>query len=137
MNSSTRVDEGEALWSSRSQRPLYEVKAGLFKGLAHPVRVRILEVLAHGDDVPVAQLLSETGLEASHLSQHLAVLKRHRLVASERRASQVYYRLAFAEVADLLAVARALLTEVLDAARTELAEADGLPALPAADATRS
>ena len=127
MNSSTRVDEGEALWSSRSQRPLYEVKAGLFKGLAHPVRVRILEVLAHGDDVPVAQLLSETGLEAS----------RHRLVASERRASQVYYRLAFAEVADLLAVARALLTEVLDAARTELAEADGLPALPAADATRS
>ena len=76
-------------------------------------------------------------MEASHLSQHLAVLKRHRLVASERRASQVYYRLAFAEVADLLAVARALLTEVLDAARTERAEADGLPALPAADATRS
>ena len=25
--------------------PLYEVKAGLFKGLAHPIRIRVLEVL--------------------------------------------------------------------------------------------
>ena len=50
----------------------------------------------------------ETGLEASHLSQHLAVLRRHRLVDFERRASHVYYRLAFPDVAELLAVARRL-----------------------------
>jgi len=130
MNSSIRDDERAALWSSRTQRPLYEVKAGLFKGLAHPVRVRILEVLAGADEVSVSELLAETGLEASHLSQHLGVLKRHRLVASERRASQAYYRLAFPEVADLLAVARALLTEGLMAARDDLSEAGALPALP-------
>src|SRR6478735_1565335 len=76
------------------QRPLYEVKANLFKGLAHPLRIRILELLAAADEVSVADLQSETGLEASHLSQHLAVLRRHRLVESERRASHVYYRLA-------------------------------------------
>ena len=29
-----------------ASRPLYEVKANLFKGLAHPVRVRVLEILA-------------------------------------------------------------------------------------------
>ena len=28
------------------QRPLYEVKANLFKGLAHPFRIRILELLS-------------------------------------------------------------------------------------------
>ena len=28
---------------SRRERPLYEVKAGLFKGLAHPLRIRLLE----------------------------------------------------------------------------------------------
>jgi DNA-binding transcriptional ArsR family regulator len=69
-------------------RPLYEVKANLFKGLAHPVRVRVLEVLAaaqaRGETVSVADLIADTGLEASHLSQHLAVLRRHQLVAGER-----------------------------------------------------
>src|SRR6478609_10481501 len=99
------------------QRPLYEVKANLFKGLAHPFRIRILELLAAAPEVSVADLQAETGLEASHLSQHLAVLWRHGLVASERRASHVYYRLADPRVADLLAVARALLLTVLETDR--------------------
>ena len=89
---------------SSEQRPLYEVKAGLFKGLSHPLRIRILELLADGGEHTVAYL------EASHLSQHLSVLRRHRLVTSERRGSNVYYRLAGCEVAELLAVARRLLT---------------------------
>ena len=56
---------------SGGSRPLYEVKANLFKGLAHPVRVRVLEVLAAAADVSVADLLADTGMEASNLSQHL------------------------------------------------------------------
>ena len=28
------------------ERPLYEIKANLFKGLAHPYRIRVLEILA-------------------------------------------------------------------------------------------
>lgn len=106
---------------SRSERPLYEIKAGLFKGLAHPLRIRLLELLADGADHSVAELQQGTTLEASHLSQHLAVLRRHRLVVSDRRASHVYYRLADPEVAELLAVARRLLTTVLstDADRFE------------------
>lgn len=115
---------------TRQQQPLYEVKAGLFKGLSHPLRIRILELLAAADEVAVADLQAETALEASHLSQHLAVLRRHRLVASERRASHVYYRLADDKVAELLAVARALLLDVLASDRDLLAEAGSLPALP-------
>ena len=80
-------------------RPLYEVKAGLFKGLAHPIRIRILEVLSASPEASVSELLDDTGLEASHVSQHLAVLRRNRLVVSERRGSLVYYRLAYPEVA--------------------------------------
>ena len=90
-------------------RPLYQVKADMFKGLAHPVRVRVLELLAGADEVPVTTLMAETGLEPSHLSQHLGVLRRHRLVVSERRASYVYYRLAHPEVAEFLQSARRLL----------------------------
>ena len=115
---------------SRTQRPLYEIKAGLFKGLAHPFRIRILELLSAAPEVSVAELQAQTELEASHLSQHLAVLRRHRLVESERRASHVYYRLADARVADLLAVARELLLGVLAAEGDLLAEAIALPVLP-------
>ena len=112
---------------SNEYRPLYEVKANLFKGLAHPVRVRVLEVLASTDTVSVADLLADTGLEASHLSQHLSVLRRHNLVVAERRASQVFYRLAYPQVAYLLNVSRALLVEILEQTQQQLASTVNLP----------
>lgn len=115
---------------TQSQRPLYEVKANLFKGLSHPVRVRVLELLSAAPEVSVADLLADTDMEASHLSQHLAVLRRHHLVEAERRGSLVYYRLAYPEVADLLRVARTLLAEVLQTTQDQLARTAELPELP-------
>ena len=112
-----------------SERPLYEIKANLFKGLAHPYRIRVLEILSGADEVPVSDILTDTGLEASHLSQHLAVLRRHQLVASERRASIVYYRLSSPAVADLLRVSRELLVDVLQHAGSQLASIDELPSI--------
>ena len=115
---------------SSRQRPLYEVKANLFKGLAHPLRIRILELLAAAPEVSVADLQHETELEASHLSQHLAVLRRYRLVLSERRGSHVHYRLADPRTAELLSVARALLLSILAEDGSRLDEARELPAVP-------
>lgn len=115
---------------SDPNRPLYEIKAGLFKGLAHPIRIRILEVLSSTPEATVTELLNVVGLEPSHVSQHLAVLRRNRLVVSERRGSLVHYRLAYPQVADLLRVARALLGEVLETTQQQLAEREGLPQLP-------
>jgi DNA-binding transcriptional ArsR family regulator len=85
------------------------------------VRVRVLEVLASADTVSVADLLADTGLEASHLSQHLSVLRLHNLVVAERRGSQVFYRLAYPRVTDLLSVSRALLIEILNHTQQQLA----------------
>jgi DNA-binding transcriptional ArsR family regulator len=121
---------------SDANRPLYEVKANLFKGLAHPLRVRVLEVLAaSAGETPVSELLEETGLEASHLSQHLAVLRNYGLVTAERRGNQVRYRLAYPQVADLLRVARALLAEILQTTERQLVEQSALPALAPATPT--
>ncbi|MEV4776807.1 ArsR/SmtB family transcription factor [Microbacterium sp. LWH12-1.2] len=110
-----------------AQRPLYEVKANLFKGLSHPVRVRVLEVLSSQPETSVADLLADTGLEASHLSQHLSVLRKHHLVSAERRGSLVFYRVAHPQVVDLLGAARALLTEVLYSTQQQLVSAASLP----------
>ena len=118
---------------TQSQRPLYEVKANLFKGLAHPFRIRLLELLSDSPELTVSALQAETELEPSHLSQHLSVLRRHHLVVSERRGSHVFYRLADPRIRELLAVARALLLTMLSEDRDRLSEAEGLPAIPGAD----
>lgn len=94
--------------------PLYEVKANLFKGLAHPLRIRVLELLCSDQELSVAQLLKQMDLEASHLSQHLSVLRKHQLVASQRRGTTVYYRIAHPQVRELLLAARGFLTSVLE-----------------------
>ncbi|MBG6226493.1 ArsR family transcriptional regulator [Arthrobacter sp. CAN_A2] len=114
-------DQGPDTQDSADFRaPLYEVKANLFKGLAHPLRIRVLELLSAAAEVSVSDMLLATGLEASHLSQHLSVLRRYHLVTSERRGLQQFYRLATPQVAELLAVARGLLGEVLHATKENL-----------------
>ncbi|GGC84178.1 transcriptional regulator [Tersicoccus solisilvae] len=113
---------------SNSRRPLYEVKANLFKGLAHPVRVRVLEILSAADQpVAVSDFLADMNLEASLLSQHLGVLRRHNLVVADRQGSQVFYRLAYPAVADLLAVAKGLLIDILEHTQEQLQSTVALP----------
>src|SRR4051812_27092214 len=104
MDSSFHQAPGVTALLSSAQAPLYEIKANLFKGLAHPARIRILELLAAApqETAAVSYLLAETGLEASHLSQHLATLRRHRVVTSVRTANAVTYQLAHPGVSQLL-----------------------------------
>ncbi|MYS87858.1 ArsR/SmtB family transcription factor [Embleya scabrispora] len=93
--------------------PLYELKAEFFKTLGHPARIRVLELLSQRE-YAVSEMLPEVGIEASRLSQQLAVLRRANLVAvSRREGSTVYYTLTSPQVADLLAVARRILTGLL------------------------
>ncbi len=96
-------------------QPLYEIKADLFRGLAHPLRVRILEIVTAEQEVPVSAIIEDTGLKPSNLSQHLAVLRRYGLLVSERRGSQVYCRAADPGVGELLVAARVVLSRTLDA----------------------
>lgn len=114
-----------------NQRPLYEIKANLFKGLAHPYRIRILEILSTEREASVGTMLADTGLTPSHLSSHLAVLRRYGLVVSDRRASEVFYRLAYPQVAELLQVARTLLGLLVEQSRD--ASIDSLPTLTTSD----
>jgi DNA-binding transcriptional ArsR family regulator len=92
--------------------PLYELKGEFFKTLGHPARVRILELLAVRDR-SVAQMLPEVGLESSNLSQQLGVLRRAGVVLARKDGNSVVYSIASADIAELLKVARKVLTGVL------------------------
>lgn len=93
-------------------RPLAEAKADLFRALAHPGRIQIIEALVEGE-ATVGQLASITGLELSHLSQQLTILRRTGLVASRRVASSVTCWLAIPQTNELLAVARLMILHTL------------------------
>ena len=92
--------------------PLYKAKAEFFRMLGHPVRIRVLELLQDGPK-PVRDLLAAVEVEPSSLSQQLAVLRRANLVVARKEGSAVYYSLTSPHVAELLAVARRILTGVL------------------------
>ena len=57
--------------------------------------------------------MPELGLEASHLSQQLAVLRRAGVVVARKQGSFVIYSIASPDIAELLALARTVLTGVL------------------------
>jgi DNA-binding transcriptional ArsR family regulator len=92
--------------------PLYKLKAEFFKTLGHPARIRILELLAEQDRT-VGELLPEVGLESSNLSQQLGVLRRAGVVVASKNGNTVSYSIASPAIAELLAVARKVLTGML------------------------
>ena len=111
-----------------SERPLYEIKANLFKALAHPARIRVLEILSAGEQpTAVSAILAATELEPTSLSQHLAVLKRHGVVRARRVGNAVFYELAHRSIADLLVSARAFLADTLRAQQEQLEAFNALP----------
>ncbi|MFJ7591305.1 ArsR/SmtB family transcription factor [Streptomyces sp. NPDC097617] len=100
--------------------PLYEAKAEFFRMLGHPVRIRVLELLQEGP-MPVRGLLAAIEVEAPTLSQQLAVLRRSGIVTATREGSTVVYEPAGGNVAQLMASARRILTDVL-AGKSQLLE---------------
>lgn len=92
--------------------PLYKLKGEFFKTLGHPARVRILELLVDKDR-SVGELQPEVGLESSNLSQQLGVLRRAGVVMARKEGNSVIYSIASPDIAELLAVARKVLTTVL------------------------
>jgi len=110
------------------ERPLYEIKANLFKALAHPARIRVLEILSVNEEpTPVSAILAATDIEPTLLSQHLAVLKRHHVVSGHRVGNAVYYTLAHPKIAELLLIARTFLADTLAAQHGQLEAVGSLP----------
>jgi ArsR family transcriptional regulator len=110
------------------EQPLYEIKANLFKALAHPARIRILEILSANErPTTVSEILAETEMEPTLLSQHLAVLKRHHVVSGQRVGNAVIYEMAHPKISELLVIARMFLADILDTRRDQLEALKHLP----------
>ena len=88
--SETACEAGEAM-----PRRSTEELAAIFKALGSPVRLRLVERLAEGEQcVCVLHADCGAGMDLSTISNHLAVLRNSGVVCSEKRGKNIYYRLA-------------------------------------------
>jgi DNA-binding transcriptional ArsR family regulator len=75
--------------------------AKLLGVLSHPHRIRIIEEL-RDREMDVNSLQGVLGVAHSGVSQHLAILRSHRLVAERREGRHVFYHLAQPKLAGWL-----------------------------------
>jgi DNA-binding transcriptional ArsR family regulator len=101
--------------------PISELKAELFKALAHPARIRILELLADGER-SVGEMQPLVGIEPPHLSQQLGVLRHAGLVTTRKQGSSVFYAIRDPQLVKLLAAAKQVLIRSLAETQDLLAD---------------
>ena len=74
--------------------------AELFGLLSNRHRIRLVEELSRKGECDVGGLEAELGISHSAVSQHLSLLKAHRIVAERREGRHVFYRLTQRKLAD-------------------------------------
>lgn len=85
----------------------HELDTKLFKALAHPARLAILEVLREGEAC-VCHLEATLGYRQAYISQQLMGLREAGLLQDRREGWNIYYRVARPQVFAVLDAARAL-----------------------------
>ncbi|MDF1499651.1 MAG: metalloregulator ArsR/SmtB family transcription factor [Anaerolineales bacterium] len=96
----------------------YLVVANLFKALAHPIRLQILQVLLEEGEACVCHMEARLDQRQAYISQHLAKLREVGLVEDRREGLNVFYALSLGGINDLLEEARKV--------GVEAARADGV-----------
>jgi ArsR family transcriptional regulator len=85
----------------------YEQGASIFQALSHPVRLRILDILAH-QEACVCHLTAILGQRQPYVSQQLATLREAGLVTDRRDGTLIYYSLADDHLAKVIDEGKAL-----------------------------
>lgn len=84
---------------------MHQFKAEFFKALAHPLRIRILEILSEGEK-SVNEIQASLNSEGSAVSQQLSILRTKNIVVGVKDGKRVIYSLRDPAIIELLKVAR-------------------------------
>jgi len=96
-------------------------KAEFFRALAHPIRIRILEILSVGER-SVQDLQDTLQVDQPLVSQQLAVLRGKHIVVARKLGTTVKYAVREPLVAELLKTARLIFENHLTGTQTMLRE---------------
>ena len=92
--------------SEQKSKPLgdldsFSQAAECLKTLAHPVRLRFVQLLLHGR-YAVGELAEDCGVPDNVASEHLRLMQRCGFFTSEREGRKVYYQVAEPHLADIM-----------------------------------
>jgi ArsR family transcriptional regulator, zinc-responsive transcriptional repressor len=80
---------------------LLEKTADYLKVMAHPTRLKIVDILMQGE-FAVHEIADLAQTTPNQTCEHLRLLKGHGLLSSERRSRTVYYKIASDQLPNLL-----------------------------------
>ena len=101
---------------------LQTLKAEFFRALAHPTRIRLLEVLVITPESSVQDLQRRLEIDQPIVSQQLARLRASGIVVAHRRGAATRYAVAGPLLKDLLAIAKLILNRRLVGVQSLLRE---------------
>jgi DNA-binding transcriptional ArsR family regulator len=99
------AQKGERRSEPLAAGELQMFKAQFFRALAHPARIRMLEILVRGART-VHELQEELELDQPIVSQQLAVLRHQGIVSAQKEGLSMRYALRDPLIGALLDVAR-------------------------------
>jgi DNA-binding transcriptional ArsR family regulator len=105
-------------------RQLQTLKAEFFRALAHPIRIRLLEVLVETPDRSVQDLQRTLGIDQPIVSQQLARLRASGIVVASHRGAATRYAVTDPLLKDLLKIAKQILNRRLVDVQAMLRELD-------------
>jgi DNA-binding transcriptional ArsR family regulator len=75
------------------------------KAIAHPLRLKILCVLANGE-LSVQDIVEQVGTSQSNISQHLSILRDKAVLYTRKDANRVFYRIGDVRIIKLVGMMR-------------------------------
>lgn len=87
---------------------LVERQAALCKAMAHPTRIRLLDLLQHGE-IATSELQRKLNISKANLSQHLHLLKSAGIIVGRRSGKQTFWSLAGPQFTDLCRISREII----------------------------
>ncbi|MDH5400148.1 MAG: metalloregulator ArsR/SmtB family transcription factor [Cyclobacteriaceae bacterium] len=84
----------------------FEKVAFILKTIAHPLRIRIADLLSKHEELSVNEICAILGSEQSLTSHHLNTMKLKGVLNSKRQGQNVYYSLLLKEVKNVISCIR-------------------------------
>ncbi|MBI2413807.1 MAG: winged helix-turn-helix transcriptional regulator [Deltaproteobacteria bacterium] len=94
------------------KKEIFELQAEICKTLSNPKRLEIIAALKDGE-LSVGDLVDRLGITKANVSQHLAVLRQRKVVATRREGVNIYYRINNPKIIEACALMKAVLMEQL------------------------
>ncbi|MBI3136019.1 MAG: winged helix-turn-helix transcriptional regulator [Bacteroidetes bacterium] len=91
-------------------KKIQEMNADVFKALAHPLRIEVIDILQK-KELCFSDILQQAGGIKSNLSQHLSILVEKGILKSRKDSRCTYFKLASPKVAKVRLLVNEILTD--------------------------